>query len=118
MNLRRGDVVLALFPYASGGGAKHRPCVVVQNDEDNGRIANTLVVFVTSTLTRRGDKSHVFVDMSSPDAKQTGLLYDSLISCNNIATIEQRLVTKVIGSLPATLLQQLNDCLCAALELS
>jgi mRNA interferase MazF len=118
VNLQRGDVVLAWFPHASGMGGKRRPCVVIQNDEDNRKIANTVVVFITSTLFRRGDKSHVFMDVTTPEGKLTGLLHDSLISCNNIATIEQNLVSKIIGSLAPTTLQQMNDCLRAALELS
>jgi mRNA interferase MazF len=117
MNLQRGDVVLATFPYASGTGGKIRPCVVVQNNEDNGKIANTVVVFITSVLARRGDKSHVFIDVSTADGKQTGLLHNSLISCNNIATIQQRLVSKIIGSLSPPLSQAMNDCIGAALEI-
>ena len=117
MKLYRGDVVLAWFPHASGTGGKHRPCVVIQNDEDNGRIANTLVVFTTSKLSRRGDKSHVHVDVATVEGKRTGLLCDSLISCNNIATIEQSLVSRVIGSLAPSILAETNDCLRAAMEL-
>ena len=118
MNLQRGDVVLAWFPHASGTGGKHRPCVVIQNDEDNRKIANTVIVFITSALLRRGDKSHVYIDVSASDGKQTGLFKDSLISCNNIATIEQSLVSKVVGSLSAALLKEMNDCIRAALEIS
>lgn len=103
MNLQRGDVVLAWFPNASGTGGKRRPCVVIQNDEDNKKISNTVVVFITSTLVRRGDKSHVFIDIATPEGKQTGLLKDSLISCNNIATIERSLITRIVGSLSPTL---------------
>jgi mRNA-degrading endonuclease toxin of MazEF toxin-antitoxin module len=75
-------------------------------------------VFITSTLFRRGDKSHVFIDASTPDGKQSGLLKDSLISCNNIATIEQSFVSKIIGSLAAPILKEMNDCLRAALEIT
>jgi mRNA interferase MazF len=108
VNLNRGDVVLAWFPNASGIGGKRRPCVVVQNEEDKQKIANTVVLFVTSTLLRLGDKSHVFVDITTPEGKQTGLLKNPLISCNNIATIEKNLVTKVVGSLAPKTLQELN----------
>jgi hypothetical protein len=44
-------------------------------------------------------------------------LHDSLVSCNNLATIEQSLVQRTIGTLSAELLQQLDACLKAALEL-
>jgi mRNA interferase MazF len=116
--LQRGDVVLAWFPHASGTGGKWRPCVIIQNNEDNQKIANTVIAFVTSVLARHGDKSHVFVDVSTPEGKQTGLRKNSLISCNNIATIEQNLISKTIGSLAAPTLNEMNDCLQAALDIA
>ena len=118
MNLRRGDVVLAWFPFASGQGGKRRPCLVVQNDEDNRKLANTIIAQITSTLRRAGDKSHVLVLAHTPEGRQAGLLHDSLISCNNLATIEQALVANVIGTLTDVLMGQVDDCLKAALHIS
>jgi mRNA interferase MazF len=111
----RGDVVLAWFPFASGAGGKRRPCVVVQNDEDNGKLTNTMIVQITTNLARAGDKSHFLIDVATPDGQRTGLLHDSLVSCNNLATIEQSLIGRVIGSLSAALVQDLNKCLQASL---
>jgi mRNA interferase MazF len=117
MSIRRGDVVLAWFPFASAQGGKRRPCVIVQNDVDNQKLANTVVAQITSTVQRAGDKSHLLIEVSTPGGQQSGLLHDSVVSCNNLATIEQQLIVKVIGSLPAALMQQVNDRLKAALEL-
>ena len=44
MNVQRGDVVLLDYPYASGSGGKVRPALVVQNNRDNQRLTNTIVV--------------------------------------------------------------------------
>jgi mRNA interferase MazF len=118
VNVQRGDVVLAWFPNATGVGGKKRPCVVIQNDEDNRKIANTVIAFITSTLSRRGDKSHVYIDVGTPEGKQAGLLHDSIISCNNLATIEQNDVHKIVGSLAPATVQELNECLRAALEIT
>jgi len=115
--IRRGDVVMARYPFASGSGGKRRPCLIVQNDSDNHRLANTVIAQVTSNLRRRGDKAHVFIGIATAEGRQSGLLHDSLISWNNLATIEQSLIEKVIGSLPAGAMQQVNLCLKAALEL-
>ncbi len=117
MTLKRGDVVLAWYPFASGAGGKRRPCVVVQNDEDNRKLANTIVVQITSNLARSTDKSHFLIDITTAAGQQTGLLHDSLVSCNNLATIEVALIDRVIGALDSTLIQQLNTCLKAALEI-
>jgi mRNA interferase MazF len=117
MTVQRGHVVLAWYPFASGKGAKRRPCVIVQNDVDNQKLANTIVVQITSNLKRLGDKSHLLIEAATPEGKQAGLLHDSLVSCNNLATLEQNLIDKVIGSLPAATMQKLNACLKAALDL-
>ena len=118
MKYRRGDVVLAWSPFASGLGGKRRPCVIVQNDDDNRKLTNTVVAQITTLLSRAGDKSHVLITVNTPEGQQTGLLHDSVISCNNLATIEEKLIQKLIGKLGVKTLQELNVCLKAALELS
>jgi mRNA interferase MazF len=111
MSVLRGDVVLAWFPFASGAGGKRRPCVVIQNDEDNRKLANTVIVQITTNLARTGDKSHFPIDAATSDGRLTGVLHDSLVSCNNLATIEQSLIAQVIGTLSPALIQELNACL-------
>jgi hypothetical protein len=44
--------------------------------------------------------------------------HDSLVSCNNLATIEQALIHRTIGALSPTLLLQLDACLKAALQIT
>ena len=56
-------------------------------------------------------------EVATPEGRQSGLLHDSLISCNNLATVEQGRIQRVIGSLPARAMQTLDDCLRAALSL-
>jgi mRNA interferase MazF len=114
---QRGDVVLARYPAASGVGHSRRPCVIVQNDDDNRKLANTVVAQITTNLARVGDKSHVFIESSSPDGKQAGLLHNSVISCNNLGTILEHRIERLIGTLTPSALQLLNDALAAALEL-
>jgi mRNA interferase MazF len=109
MNVHRGDVVLAWYPFASGRGGKRRPCVVVLNDPDNRKIGNTIVAQITSNLQRLGDKSHVLIEIAAPDGPQTGLLHDSLVSCNNLATIEKTLIDRVVGSLSPRQQRLVND---------
>lgn len=117
MKYKRGDVILACYPLASGVGTSRRPCVVVQNDDDNRKLANTVVAQITTNLARVGDKSHVLIEVASPDGKLTGLLHDSVISCNNLATIKEARIQYLIGKLAPTTLHEMNDALKAALEL-
>ena len=105
------------FPFTTPGKSKVRPAVVVQNDIDNQKIGKTVIAMVTGNLRRQGDPSHLYVDPANPDGTSAGLSFPSLVSCNNLFTIEQASILRVIGSLSAVLIAKLNDCLKAALEL-
>ena len=52
-----------------------------------------------------------------PAGQQSGLLKDSVVSCENLVTVAQGRVTRKIGSLPDDLLVQINDCLKASLAI-
>jgi len=71
MTVRRGDIVLAPYPFASDTGTKKRPVLIVQNDRDNQRLANTIVAQITSN-TRRGNKlTRLLIQVASPAGKQS-----------------------------------------------
>jgi mRNA interferase MazF len=115
---RRGDVVMVDFPFTDSGQSKVRPALVVQNDRDNQKIRKTVIAMITGNLRRRGDPSHLYVDPNDPDGSSSGLSFPSLVSCNNLFTVEQDSIQQVIGHLSDVLQQRLNDCLKAALDLS
>ncbi|MFO0210247.1 MAG: type II toxin-antitoxin system PemK/MazF family toxin [Pseudanabaena sp.] len=52
MNIQRGDIVLVDYPYTSNSETKVRPVLVIQNDRDNQRLKNTIVVQITSQTQR------------------------------------------------------------------
>ena len=115
--MNRGDVVLAFYPFASGSGGKRRPGLVVQNDADNARMAATILAQSTTNLARAGEPTHLLIESSTSEGQQSGLLHDSLVSCNNLVTVELTRIHKVIGRLPAATMQRIDDCLKAALGL-
>jgi mRNA interferase MazF len=117
MKYRRGDVVRAAYPMATGVGAGLRPCVVIQNDDDNKKIANTVVAQITTNLARAGDNSHVLIQISTHEGQQAGLIHDSVISCNNLATINEIRIQSRIGTLGPITIKEVNAALKAALEL-
>lgn len=118
MTVHRGDVVLALYPFSSGAGASRRPAVVIQNDRDNARMANTIIAQITTNLQHAAEPTHMSIVAASPEGRQMGLLHDSVISCNNVATVREDRIDRVIGRVPDILLPRLDACLKAALGLS
>jgi mRNA interferase MazF len=117
MNVRRGDVVLAFYPFASGTSTKKRPVLVVQNDRDNQRLTNTIVAQITSNIRRAHEPTHLLIEIASTAGKQSGLLSDSVVSCVNLATIHEGRIDRKIGSLPPAVMTRIDACLKAALEL-
>ena len=54
---------------------------------------------VTSNVTRAGHSSRVTISISTAEGQQSGLLTDSVIMTDNIATILSNEIDRVIGSL-------------------
>ena len=113
--MKRGDVVLAIFPHASGTPGKRRPALVVQADYYNQRISNVLLAPITSNLARQSDPAHYLIDVSSAEGKQSGLHQSSIVSCLNVGVVPVALVGPKIGELSATAMKSIDGSLKAAL---
>ena len=66
----RGDVVLVLFPNSDLRTAKRRPAVVVQADDLQTGLAQTIVVMISSNMARAGLACRVSVHHSSPNVEK------------------------------------------------
>jgi mRNA interferase MazF len=97
---KRGDVVLVLFPSSNLRTARKRPALIVHADNLGTRIAQVIVAMITSRTFRAGHPSRVTVLRSSPEGQQSGLLADSVVMTDNLATIADAAIDRVIGSLP------------------
>jgi mRNA interferase MazF len=117
MNVRRGDVVLVLYPFASGRGASRRPALIVQNDRDNRRLDNTMIAQITTNVRRAREPTQLLIERSTLEGQQAGLLHDSVVSCNNLATVREDRINRVIGHLPDPLMASIDECLKTALGL-
>ncbi|RIK86182.1 MAG: transcriptional regulator [Planctomycetota bacterium] len=114
---RRGDVVLVRFPFASGAGGKLRPALVVQNDRDNQRLANVVLAAITTRTHHSGEPTQRLIDPQAPEGANTGLRHVSVVSCENLATVEKQLIVKRLGGLSPSLMNEVDECLKAALGL-
>ena len=116
MNVVRGDVVLVDYPFSDRTGSKVRPALVVQSNALNRRITDTILAAI-SRSTHRASAEQLFVDISTTEGGRTGLRQNSMIQCENLLTYDQRLIITKIGDLSPALMQQVDDCLKAALNL-
>jgi mRNA interferase MazF len=99
MNLQRGDTVLIRFPFADLETYKRRPALVLQDEAVETGFEQRLVAKITSNMDRTGE-SRVRVEKDSPAGQAMGLLTDSMIVADHIATIEPREIDSLIGHCP------------------
>jgi mRNA interferase MazF len=96
---RRGDVVLVLFPNSDLRSAKRRPAVVVQRENLDTGLEQTIVAMVSSNLARQGHLSRIFISAQSPEARLAGLRLDSVIMKDNLATVLDSEIDSCLGHL-------------------
>jgi mRNA interferase MazF len=86
-----------LFPDSNLVTAKRRPVLVVQADRLNSGLAQTIVAMITSNISRAGHPSRVMIPRSSSVGNQMGLLSDSVVMTDNLATIMESEIDRPIG---------------------
>jgi mRNA interferase MazF len=116
MRVNRGDVVLVDYPYSDRTGSKIRPCVVVQNDRNNQRLDDTIVVTI-SRRTQTAEPTQLLILAASKEGKQAGLLSDSSVRCENILSVDLSFVKRKIGTLTSDLMDKVDACLKESLDL-
>jgi mRNA interferase MazF len=97
MSPNRGEVVLVLFPDSNLQTAKRRPALVVQADNLGAGLPQVIVAMITSNMARALHPSRIAVKMQSAVGKTSGLRSDSVIMTDNLATIFETEIDRVIG---------------------
>jgi mRNA interferase MazF len=100
--MNRGDVVLVNFPNPDLRTAKSRPAVIVQADNLQTGLSQVILAMITSRTARQGHPSRVLITLDSDAGRQSGLLSDSVVMTDNLATVQEWALDRVIGQLPMT----------------
>jgi mRNA interferase MazF len=99
-SFKRGDVVLVAFPNSDLRTAKTRPAIVVQADGLQTGLPQVVIAMITSQMFRAGHPCRVTVLVDSVEGRRSGLLADSVVMADNLATVTIAAVNRAIGSLP------------------
>ena len=99
---KRGDVILVLFPDSNLLTARPRPGLIVQSDNLQTGLSQVIVAMITSKMFRANHSSRVTILLATPEGQQSGLLTDSVVMTDNLATIAESAIDRAIGSLPIT----------------
>jgi mRNA interferase MazF len=97
MPYRRGQIVLVLFPDSNLLTAKRRPALIVQADNLGTGLSQVIIAMIPSNLARSGHTSRVMVSLATAEGQATGLLTDSVIITDNLATVLDRAIDRALG---------------------
>jgi mRNA interferase MazF len=115
MTVHRGDVVRVDWPYSDRTGSKVRPALVIRADTWNGLLADTVLLLISRTH-RALSTTEAAIDPAVETG--CGLRYPSVVSCNNLLTIDQSLIVGSLGRLSPAAMQQVDDRVKTALGLA
>jgi mRNA interferase MazF len=99
MTTKRGDIVLVLFPDSNLRTAKRRPALVVQATNLGTGIPQTIISMISSNMSRAGHGSRVALRLGSPETHGSGLRTDSVVMADNLATVREDEIDRILGSL-------------------
>jgi mRNA interferase MazF len=103
---QRGDVVLVKFPNSDLRSTKLRPALVVQASYLKTGLSQFIVAMITSRVGRFGYPSRVLIQLASIEGQQSGLLSDSVVMTDNLATIATMEIGRKIGSIDMTIVDE------------
>ena len=98
MPCSRGDVVLVIFPDSNLRTAKRRPALVVQSNALRTGLPQTIVAMITSNMARAGHPSRVEITRASAQGRGAGILTDSVVMTDNLATVRESEIDRTIGA--------------------
>lgn len=99
MSFNRGDVVLLPFPFTDLTTIKQRPAVVLSHEDFNRTHEDVVVAAITSRVPARPAVEDV--PLTQNEARAAHLLKLSVVKTAKLVTIDQRLIRKTLGQLPA-----------------
>lgn len=93
-----GDIALVRFPFTDLAATKKRPALVLSLSGRSPRNRLTTVAMITSQIEALALEGDVVLE----DWKAAGLLHPSLLRLAKIATVDEELVDRSIGSLSSS----------------
>ena len=107
MGLRRGEIFFAeLNPVQGSEQGGIRPVLVVQNDVGNSHSPTTIILPITSRLTKAKLPTHVELSKT-----ESGLARDSVVLAEQIRTIDKQRLQQKVSSLDDAAMNKINQAM-------
>jgi mRNA interferase MazF len=112
--VNRGEIWWARLPEPSGSEPGYqRPVVIIQSDRFNrSQISTVIAAALTRNLRLRHAPGNVYLPR-----RTGGLDRDSVVNVSQLVTLDQRRLSRLLGTLPTAMLDELDDGLRLVLAL-
>ena len=114
MKLKKGDIVLAEFPFTDLSQKKLRPALVLWA---SSTIDEITIGFISSQNVTSISLDEFALNVSAPEFTSTGLKVSSQVRVTRIVSLEQRLILRRLGELGSQRMQELNATIIQAFQL-
>lgn len=101
---KQGDIILVNVPFTDLSKTKKRPALLLSANWYNESLPDCILVPITSLIRNPLPRQDVLI--MGEAATESGLLYDSAIRTGKPFTLDQKLIIRVLGNVPSTILKQ------------
>ena len=100
-----GDVVLIPFPFTDLSTVKQRPAIILSALAFNQRHQDAILAAITSHVPEVLMSDEYL--LNDEEQSEAGLPKQSIVKVGKLVTLDQRLIRKLLGRMPATGQEQL-----------
>ncbi|OGL86397.1 MAG: hypothetical protein A3K16_00680 [Omnitrophica bacterium RIFCSPLOWO2_01_FULL_45_24] len=100
--MRKGVVILVPFPFTDLSGHKIRPALILHVSRKG---ENCIVAFITSIPQK---KTYAF-DVSVHSSKRNGLVTNSTIKLDHLATLQKKIMLGELGVVESTVMKEVDE---------
>lgn len=104
--MKRGTIVLTIFPFTDLTALKRRPAIVVSGNNESKE--DVIVAYISSVLTAELSETDLVFDEARPDFFQSGLKKKSVIKLDKIATLKKAIFTGELGIINQDTLSEID----------
>jgi mRNA interferase MazF len=108
----KGKIVVVPFPFTDLSSYKRRPALVLHETE-----FDVVVAYISSVMPSTTSPEDVIILQSRHSFMYTGLISDSVIMLDKLATVEKSLIIRILGEVDEDLKAEINPKLAACYRL-
>jgi mRNA interferase MazF len=108
----KGKIVVVPFPFTDLSSYKRRPALVLHETK-----YDIVVAYISSVVPSVISPEDVIVSQNKPSFVATGLVSDSVIMLDKLATVEKSLIIRILGEVDNDLKAEINPKLTACYRL-